>query len=178
MSAFPGLKNYFDICKKQALNRGYVLHNSITGHKSFIEYFDEFKQSETEFTRDFWTSYRYHKENDTSYFHSELLPKVRNYFKRKGSIERMAQNYPIQGSSSSITKLAAYYFYKDMQKKNLLFRVLISNQIHDEILVECPIDISKEVANSLIRCMEYAGSIFCKTIKLKADYKITDKWEH
>lgn len=178
MSAFPGLKKYFDECKKIALNRGYVLHNSLTGHKSFIEYFDEFKELEKEFTREFWDSYRYNKENDTSYFHSELLPKVRNYFRRKGSIERMAQNYPIQGSSASITKLAAYYFYKKIQKKGLLFIVLLSNQIHDELLVECPKDISKEVAEDLVSCMEYAGSIFCKTIKLKADYKITDKWEH
>lgn len=97
---------------------------------------------------------------------------------KKGDIERMSLNYPIQGSSADITKLAGVYFFEYLEANNLLFTVLMPNVVHDEWIVESPKDMSKEISIVLKDCMEKAGEVFCKVVKLKAEPMITLKWQH
>lgn len=93
-------------------------------------------------------------------------------------MSKLAQNYPIQGSSSDITKLACVLFYREILKKNLLHIVKIVNVIHDEILVEAPNDIVEGIALLLKECMETAGKPFCKVVELKAVPEIGNYWIH
>jgi DNA polymerase-1 len=97
---------------------------------------------------------------------------------KKGDIERMSLNYPIQGSSADITKLAGIYFFRYLQKNNLLFNVKMANVVHDEWIVECKEDMVNEISSVLQDCMERAGDVFCKTVKLKAEPEITKYWQH
>jgi DNA polymerase-1 len=97
---------------------------------------------------------------------------------KRGDIERMSLNYPIQGSSADITKLAGVYFFRYLVENNLLFKVMLPNVVHDEWIVEAPEDISEAISNKLQECMEDAGLMFCKTVKLKADPCITKYWKH
>jgi DNA polymerase-1 len=97
---------------------------------------------------------------------------------KKGEIERMSLNYPIQGSSADITKLAGIYFYRYLEENNLIFKVLMPNVVHDEWIVECSEELAPELSKVLKKSMEDAGEVFCKTVKLRADPEITKYWQH
>jgi DNA polymerase-1 len=97
---------------------------------------------------------------------------------KKGDIERMSLNYPIQGSSADITKLAGVYFYRYIIENNLMFIVKLPNVVHDEWIVECPEEMAESISKVLQECMERAGDVFCKTIKLRAEPCITRFWKH
>lgn len=100
------------------------------------------------------------------------------WFRKKGSIERMSLNFPIQGESAEITKLACVLFWRNyIVNNNLINKVKIVNLIHDEVLVECHKDIAEVTAKELQKAMEDAGAKFCKRVPLKADPCISTKWK-
>lgn len=77
-----------------------------------------------------------------------------------------------------MTKIAAVRYFNHLVNDNLIFKVLIPNDVHDELLVEAPIDIAEQEANKLSECMEYAAAIFCKKVTIKAVPKIGSCWLH
>lgn len=177
--AFPGVKKYFKKVKEETFSQGYILFNNITKSKCFIHDFDEYKKLEDIVTTyGFWEDYREEKSKHSYRFKTELKPLVTKYFRKKGEIERKALNYPIQGSSAEITKLASIYLFNALKKRNLLFTVLFSNVVHDELLVETPSYLAAEIAQLTQECMEKAGDVFCKIIKLKASPIIAKVWTH
>lgn len=178
--AFPGLNNYFKKEKQQALSLGYIQFNNISNRKCFIPFFDEYQKLHKEIyeTEGFWDQYKLEKSQDSTIFKTYFKPKVREYFMKRGDIERMSLNYPIQGTSADITKLAGIYFFRYLLEKNLLFKVLLPNVVHDEWIVESPADLAEELSVVLKECMEKAGEVFCKIIKLNADPCVTLNWKH
>ncbi len=175
--AFPGLKAYFDETKKFGVENGYVLISPVTGKKSYVDYYDEFVQIKNEMTKDFWDRYKQLKNSDTPTAR-EMKEKVSKFFRKRGDIERMSLNYGIQGESAEITKLACVYFWtKYLVPNNLLFKVLIVNIIHDEILIETPEKIAQQAAAQLEKAMVDAGAKFCKRVPLKADPCIAPYWK-
>lgn len=175
-TAFPGLKDYFKLVQNQVLNDGYVLINDYLGRKCYIAGYENFLKEKQDFTRDFWMTYREAKKNNTEEFPA-LREKVSKWFKFKGQMERMALNYPIQGSSADITKISCVYFFKWIKENNLLDTVLFVNTIHDENVVECPLEIKDKVSLALKDCMNKAADIFCKRVKLTAEPEITEYWK-
>ena len=174
--AFPGLKAYFDETKKFGVENGYVLISPVTGKKSYVDYYDEFVQIKNEMNKDFWDKYKQLKNSDTPTAR-EMKEKVSKFFRKRGDIERMSLNYGIQGESAEITKLACVYFWtKYLVPNNLLFKVLIVNIIHDEILIETPEEIAQQAAAQLEKSMVDAGAKFCKRVPLKADPCIAPYW--
>lgn len=152
--AFPGLRAYFDKEISDTLARGYILINEVTNRRlNLIDY----KQMKS-----------YEKKPD----------KRRDYWRLRGKIGRLALNAPIQGTAGDITKNSAVRFRKWILNNKLEDQVFITNVIHDEINVECPILISTRVAKALTKCMEDAGKIWCKTVPLLADAQIKDYWTH
>jgi hypothetical protein len=95
--AFPGLADYFKQEKQRALKLGYIQFNNISGRKCFIPYFDEFQKLHKEIyeTDGFWDDYKLEKSKNSAKFINYFKPKVREYFIKKGDIERMSLNYPI-----------------------------------------------------------------------------------
>jgi len=176
--AFTGIKKYFKQCKEEALKLGYVQFNDISKRKSFIDFYDDYKRLDKIITRDFWEKYRYHKSNQTEEFFNQYKPLVRDYFKKQGIIERKSYNYPVQGSSAEITKLASIYIFNELNKRNLLFRVLFTNIVHDEVLLEAKESLSQEIADITKECMERAGRKFYNRVPLKADPQVVDWWYH
>jgi DNA polymerase-1 len=176
--AFPGLKSYFDKAKKFGLQNGYVLISEVTGKKSYVDNYDWYmEQKEKIDNNTFWDSYKKHKANNTPTFR-ELKKVVQAYSMKKGDIERMSLNYPIQGESSEITKLSCVLFWHEYLVPNkLLFTVRFVNTIHDENLIECPLSLADECAKALQQAMEKAGTKFCKTIPLKADPCVAPYWK-
>lgn len=115
--------------------------------------------------------------NRKYFFKDFKILNTREGFRIRGSYERKSLNYIIQGAAGSVTKLAAVLFRKYILRNNLQDKVFLVNLIHDEITVEAPISLGEEVGKNLIECMERAGSYWCKTIELKADYVVSDSWK-
>ena len=178
--AFPGLDSYFKQQKTKALKNGYIEFNDVSKRKCFVYGFEDFKTLHKELYEDkgFWTTYKQEKTKNSNYFNNILKPKVREYFVKKGGIERDSLNYPIQGTSADITKLAGIYMFRYLEKHNLVFKVLMPNVVHDEIHLECKKEQAKELSLILKKCMEDAGDVFCKTVPLKAEPCITPYWTH
>lgn len=77
-----------------------------------------------------------------------------------------------------MTKIAAIRYFNHLIKDNLIFKVLIPNDVHDELLIEVPTEIAEQEAKILSECMEYAASIFCKKVHIKAIPEIGLHWIH
>jgi len=178
LTSFPGIHNYFKQVKKEAWERGYILLSPITKHKHYIYNWKELQDTQKSMDQTFWELYRTEKQLDSPLFKNELKPMVTQFVQQKGSIERHAMNYPVQGSSAIMTKVAGVFFFNYLKQNNLLFKVWICNAVHDELLVEAPEDIKDSVANALQWSMEYAGTIFCKVVKLKAVPEMATYWIH
>jgi DNA polymerase I-like protein with 3'-5' exonuclease and polymerase domains len=92
-------------------------------------------------------------------------------------MERAALNFPIQGASASITKYACVLVFDQIEQQGMMDTVLFTNVIHDQILLEVPSAVSEEWAQTVKDCMEKAGDLFCKAVKLKAEPEILDRWK-
>jgi DNA polymerase I-like protein with 3'-5' exonuclease and polymerase domains len=103
---------------------------------------------------------------------------VKYYFKRKSASEKQSINYPIQGTGALCFKFASIKLFNWLEQNDLLFKVLYTIPVHDEINLECPQEMTKEVSEKLVDCMVRAGSIFCEIIPLGADVSIGDHWIH
>lgn len=103
---------------------------------------------------------------------------VKYLFKRKSASDNQSCNYTSQGSSAAMTKIAAIRYFNHLVKNNLIFKVFISNIVHDELLTESPKEIAQQEAQTLSECMEYAANIFCKKVSIKAIPEIGPYWIH
>lgn len=170
-SGFPKMTSYFKQVFKETLKNGYILIDSVTNRKSYLPYIEEFRALDR-LTKEegFWDSYRADK--------SLYADKVRRYFMLKGDMERTSKNYPIQGCSGSITKLAGIYLKRRLIENNLYKHVLLVNTVHDEVVVESLPEYSEQVAAIVTECMEKAGKRFCKTVDMPVTTKISKHWTH
>ncbi len=146
---------------------GYIEYNHVTKRKYFFN-----KE-----TNDY---YRYKDIVEKNLLYEEDNPRdvISKYNRAKNEIQRLSQNYPIQGSSADITKYAGILFMREILKRDWFMKVKIVNFVHDEILVEAPKDIAEEVKDILVNCMEEAGKPFCKILPLRAEALIGDHWVH
>ena len=91
----------------------------------------------------------------------------------KGAMRREAMNYPIQGSSADIAKLALYYIREEL--KDLDARLI--NSIHDEFVVECAEDLSKEVSERMQKAMVKAGEKLLKKVPVEVEVVVSHEWQ-
>jgi DNA polymerase I-like protein with 3'-5' exonuclease and polymerase domains len=166
IKAFPEKRKYFDNTFKKSLQQGYILIDEVTKRKSFSEDFETLKNY-----TDALDKLNNNKADKAGFNWSE-------FYKLKGKIQRNSQNYPIQGTSGSMTKLAAIYLKRELLKKELYGKVWIVNLVHDEIVVETSNDYSEEVSKLITLCMEEAGKVFCKTIPMIAETVKSKYWTH
>lgn len=166
--AFPKMNEYFDLVFRRVDHFKYIKFNNITRRKYFIDY-----------TINDYFVYKDIIDDpiELNAISNPFLVK-KNYSAAKAEIARLAQNYPLQGSAADITKYAGVLFFSRILKNNWFGIVKIVNFVHDEILVECPKELSEEVKDLLLDCMEQAGKPFCPIIPLKAEAKIGDCWIH
>jgi len=175
LSGFSKINEYFKQCKRNMWNRGYILISDITGHKMFIPNWEELKDIEGQFNSEFWDRYRYVKSKDPD---DPMVQTVREFFRKRSGYERNSLNAPVQGTSAIITKIAGIKYFNHLIEANLLFAVWIVNIVHDEYLVEAPDVLAHDEADWLQKCMEDAGAIFCKDVRLKAVPEIAEYWVH
>lgn len=167
MFGFKGVKRYQDFCRKDVMEKGYILLNPLTGHKAYIYDFKELQRIKSKFSEPgFW---EYYKEMKASSPECTTVQEVRHYFKRKSASEKQSINYRIQGTGSMCLRVSLVNFFEYLRKNNLLFKVLICVTPYDEINIEAPEEISEDIAQVLYKCMVKAGEYFCTRCKLDAD---------
>jgi DNA polymerase-1 len=85
--------------------------------------------------------------------------------------ERMTLNTPIQGSSADIIKIAMIGIYNELKIKG--YKSLMILQVHDDLLLEVPLDEKEAIISVVKDKMENATKL---DVPLLIDVKIGDNW--
>lgn len=170
--AFPGLRAYFDKVKKESIDRAYILISQETGLKYYFPtvQYEEYSQIKQQLTKEFWEQYRANKTADK-------VEKVKRYFRLKGDFERKSLNYPIQGLGATITKLSCVYIFEYIEKNNLFNIVKFVNTVHDENVLEVPLELAEQMSKVVEESMNKAADVFCKRVKLTATPELSPYWK-
>jgi DNA polymerase-1 len=95
--------------------------------------------------------------------------------KRGGNIrqfgERAAMNAPIQGTAADIIKIAMVKVDEMLRQNKMKTRLIL--QVHDELILEAPIDEAEEAKKLLIQCMESAATL---NVPLVSQVSIGNSW--
>ncbi len=104
------------------------------------------------------------------YFH-ELGTASRAHHNARQQADRMAINAPIQGTAADILKVAMNRLWRELRARGLRSRMIL--QVHDELVLEVPIEELDEAASLVIEMMEGA---YVLDAPLKVDAKIGPNW--
>lgn len=85
--------------------------------------------------------------------------------------ERLAMNSPIQGSAADIIKIAMLRVYDQLNRKQKKARLVL--QVHDELILEVPMEEQEEVELILIDCMQEAVKL---SVPVDVDFHRGDNW--
>ena len=108
----------------------------------------------------------------TLYGRRRALPELRSSnFNTRSFGERVALNMPIQGTSADIIKLAMIAVDNRLRQEGLRAKLLL--QVHDELIVEAPLDEQERVSALLTEEMENAASL---SVRLLATACTGETW--
>ena len=109
---------------------------------------------------------------DTMFSRRRYIPEIKsnNYMIRKFG-ERAAMNTPIQGTAADIMKIAMIKVYNKLKEEKLKSNIIL--QIHDEILIESPLNEVEKVKEILHNEMENAVKL---SIPLKIEVSEGKSW--
>ncbi|WNY68740.1 DNA polymerase I [Borreliella lusitaniae] len=111
--------------------------------------------------------------------YSETILKRRRYIKEinsnnyleRSAAERIAINSIIQGSAADIMKIAMIKVFNEFKSKKMKSKILL--QVHDEMLIESPIQEENEVRKILKMMMETAYTL---NLPLRANIETGKSW--
>lgn len=86
--------------------------------------------------------------------------------------ERVAMNMPLQGSASDIIKVAMLRVSKALKDSG--FKAKLIMQVHDELIIDSPVEESEKVKKLLVESMENITTDF--SLKLVADCSAGKSW--
>lgn len=105
---------------------------------------------------------------------AKLSGRSQDDYKKKSQAFRQATNSQVQGSASDIMGIAMRNIRRRFKELGWWqVNAMITNQVHDEISIECDEDIAQEVYNEAKTIMENAVTISCPLI---AEGNIADTW--
>jgi DNA polymerase I-like protein with 3'-5' exonuclease and polymerase domains/intein/homing endonuclease len=90
----------------------------------------------------------------------------------RGAMRREAMNYPIQGASADIAKLALAYIRRELAGTD----ARLINSIHDEFVVECAEELAPEVSEKTKQAMTRAGERLLKKVPVEVEVEISREW--
>jgi DNA polymerase I-like protein with 3'-5' exonuclease and polymerase domains len=99
-----------------------------------------------------------------------------------GSIERRGKNMPIQGTNASIIKRSIGCGFDTLGKPYLWhifpkYGARLLSLIHDELIIACPKEHSKMVAEFAADAFKRAASEVMKSVTMESSYEISDHWK-
>ena len=92
-------------------------------------------------------------------------------FMARSQGERMALNTPIQGTAADILKMAMIDIYNEFNERGLKAKMII--QVHDELLIDCPLEEEKIVYEIIKDKME---NVYKLSVPLKVDIEKGINW--
>ena len=92
-------------------------------------------------------------------------------FMLRSAAERTARNTPIQGSAADIIKLAMIKVYETLKQNGLKSKLIL--QVHDELILNVPLDELEVVKPILKYCMETCYDL---SVPMKVDMNTGDSW--
>lgn len=124
-----------------------------------------------------------HPFNRRRYFPYWRLQKVHirehlagNYNPDLGAIERASKNMPFQGSGGDMVKLAMWLTYKHIRDNNLVDKVHLLLNVHDQLTTEAESSIAKDWAITFDKLMVGAADVIITSKILKADTTVSPVW--
>lgn len=141
--------------------------------QSYLDkYFDKYA-GVFRWKNDALTEARQNNEVRTLFGRKRSLPELssKNGMERARG-ERIAINTPIQGTAADIIKKAM--IDTDAFLKNDGTDAHLIMQVHDELVIEAPVDDAERIATAVARIMSHGHGLDCE---LKVDYGIAENWD-
>ncbi|HET6688000.1 MAG TPA: bifunctional 3'-5' exonuclease/DNA polymerase [Rubrobacter sp.] len=91
----------------------------------------------------------------------------------RGAMRREAMNYPIQGASADIAKLALSYIHRELDGTD----ARLINSIHDEFVVECAEELAPEVSQKTRQAMIRAGEKLLEKVPVEVEVEVSREWK-
>ena len=85
--------------------------------------------------------------------------------------ERVAMNTPIQGTAADIMKIAMKNVLKEIKNRNMKSKIIL--QVHDEMMIEAPIEEKEEMQKIMKEAMESAIDL---KVPLIAEFSQANNW--
>ena len=147
---FPGIADFKKRGSKLVKQNGYVLLCKYTGHKMYIEE---------------WNQWQY----DLNEYGVSSI--------KTSKWDRLALNGPTQATGIIIMKAAMIDLFKWIVENNLFEIVKICDLIHDEVVCEFPENMP-EIPSKVQFFMENAASRYCEKLPIPAEPAIGTYWIH
>ena len=174
MKGFPGIAKFQQRQKRFVVNNGYILISPVSGHKAYWWDWEYWKEVQSTMDNAFWEEYKaYHKGTGDS-----VARFVSKHFKAKTKWEKNACNSPLQGSGAVIFKIFNKMLFDWVVDNGYFNIVKFCVPVHDEINVECPIEMQDMVAAKIQEIMKEAAKPFLTKLELDSDASISDHWIH
>ena len=95
---------------------------------------------------------------ETLFHRRRYIPELKsnNYMVRQFGA-RAAMNTPIQGTAADIMKIAMIKVYNEIKSRKLKSKIVL--QVHDEMMIETPIEEKEEMIKIMKKCMESATKL-------------------
>ena len=145
------------------------------GRKKAKQYIDEYLEQYAgikKFMNDITETAKEQGYVETLFHRRRYIPELKsnNYMVRQfGS--RAAMNTPIQGTAADIMKIAMIKVYKKIKEQGLKSKIVL--QVHDEMMIEVPIDEKEQVEKIMKESMESAATL---KVPLIAEISSADNW--
>ncbi len=97
---------------------------------------------------------------------------VSNYMVRSRA-ERASQNMPLQGTAADIIKIAMVNTFNALKEAGFKARLIM--QVHDELIIDCPIEEKEKVSKLLKEQMESAAKL---AVPLEAEVSSSYRWSN
>ena len=108
----------------------------------------------------------------TLYGRKRYIPELQaSVYATRAFGERVAMNMPLQGTASDIIKAAMIAVDKQLKEKGLKAKLIM--QVHDELIVDCPVGEREQVEELLKNCMQNVAAL---DVPLIADVGSGDNW--
>jgi DNA polymerase I len=109
---------------------------------------------------------------ETLFGRRRYIPEIHSTnFNVRNAAERAAVNMPVQGTAADIIKIAMNRLDAEMQRRKM--RSLMTLQIHDELMFECPKD---ELEDMRRLCLDVMPKSLEMRVPLKVDTKTGRNW--
>lgn len=109
---------------------------------------------------------------ETLFHRRRYIPELKsnNYMVRQFGA-RAAMNTPIQGTAADIMKIAMIKVYNEIKSRKLKSKIVL--QVHDEMMIETPIEEKEEMIKIMKKCMESATKL---EVPLIAEISDAENW--